>query len=99
MRRGAVALALLILTGCSSGSWWQAKALSGADVKQAIALEESQDPKLCIMVEGSGGYAGVNGLVRVIEARGKNVGFEDCLNAMVRAPGTTTLPSSARSAR
>lgn len=96
MRNILLILAGLMCAGCSSGTWWQAKALSGSDVKQAVILEESQDPKRCIMAEGSGGYAGINGLVRVLEARGKNVSFEDCLNAMQRAPGTTSLPSSLR---
>lgn len=87
---------MLLLSGCSSGSWMQAKALSGSDTKQAIALEESQDPKKCTRAKGSGSYLGVEGYIDTIVARGKNVSFQDCMNAMTQTPGTTVLPASRR---
>lgn len=87
---------VILLSGCSSGSWWQAKVMSGADTKQALALEASQDPKTCTRAKGAGSYLGIEGYVDHIEARGKNVSFEDCINAVSPSISTTTLPSSLR---
>ncbi len=87
-------LALASLSGCTSGTWWQAKVLSGEDTEQAIALEMSQDPKTCTRARGSGSYLGIEGFVDHIVARGKNVSFQDCLNAQNPAISTTRLPPS-----
>ena len=83
---------ILILPGCNSGSWWQAKLMSGADTRQAIALEKSQDPKICMHVRGNGSAMGIDGFVEIIEARGKKVSFQDCLNAFNRTISPITLP-------
>ena len=94
MVRVSLICALFVFVGgCSSGSWYQAKFLSGADTKQAIALEESQEPKLCMRAKGSGAAMGVTGYIDVIQARGKSISFQDCMNAMTDAPGTVVLPS------
>jgi len=79
MKNSLVAVTMLfLLTGCTSGSWWQAKFLSSADTKQAIALEESQAPKRCTWVKGNGSAMGVDGYVEVLASRGKGVKMDEC---------------------
>jgi len=88
----AIIVSLACLPACTSGSWWQARLLSGADTKQAIELEESQDPKICVLAEGSGNYLGMQGLIKVLEVRGKNVSFQDCVSYHHRQIQPVVLP-------
>lgn len=94
MRILVVVLLWMVVGGCSSGSWWQSALLSGADTKQAIALEQSQDPKTCTRARGAGSYLGIEGYVDHIEARGKNVSFQDCLSAQTPGVNPVILPAS-----
>ena len=66
--------------------------MSGADTRQAIELEESQQPKICMYVRGNGSALGIDGFVEIIEARGKKVSFQDCLNAFNRTIAPIILP-------
>jgi len=85
---------VLFLSGCST--WMQATFMNEEDTQQAIALEASQDPKLCMKVKGSGSAMGVNGYVEIIKAKGQNVSFQDCINYFHQSIVPVTLPPDSR---
>ena len=83
---------VLLWSGCTLGSGTQARFLSGADTKQAIALEASQDPKLCEHIRGSGAAYGITGMIDRYFARGKNVTMQDCMNLFNKTINPQILP-------
>lgn len=87
-------IVLLLVSGCAWGSGPQARFLSGSDTKQAIALEEAQDPKMCEWLRGQGSGYGVEGYAERVVARGRNVSMQDCITLFNKTVNPIVLPAS-----
>ena len=80
MKRIYLLMGVLFLTGCGRGL--ESIIMSGADVKQAEALIQANDLKMCSDVRLDGGFWSFNGSGRAIMALGKNLDYAACFKSL-----------------
>ena len=88
---GLTVCLLGLLSGCSTSVPFWARHMSTEDVEQAERLAVALDEKYCVHVTGQGAAYGIEGSVEIFKVTGQNASFQDCMNAIIRVPGTVTL--------